>query len=69
MLCPESADGLVKMAHVLHPDLIDADVRVYTAADFEENSETNIVLYAGIGIAIIVIAGLAVFLLRGRSTV
>ena len=67
--CPESADGLVKMAHVLHPDLIDADVRVYTAADFEENSETNIVLYAGIGIAIIVIAGLAVFLLRGRSTV
>ncbi|WP_400226360.1 hypothetical protein [Methanomethylophilus alvi] len=57
--CPESAEGLWKMAHVLHPDVIEGDVPVYT----DEGSKDNTALYIGIGVAaVIAVAGALVFL-------
>ena len=61
--CPESADGLWKMAHVMHPDIVDADVPVYTDAG---GNDGNIVLYVGVGVGVVVIAAAALYLLRMR---
>ena len=60
--CPESADGVQKMASVLHPDEVSSDVKVYTAADFEDKKD-NTLLYVGIGVAaVVVVLGLILFL-------
>ena len=58
--CPESADGVWAMAHVMHPDVISGDVPVYT----EGGSDDNTALYIGIGVAVAVVAVGALLVLR-----
>lgn len=60
--CPESADGVWAMAHVMHPDIISGDVPVYTDA----GSEDHTVLYVGIGVGVVIVAVGAILFLRLR---
>ena len=65
---PESAEGLVEMAHVLHPDAVDGTVEPYTQ---EKNAEGSDWTLAVIGIAVVLAICIAVgfAVIRKRKSV
>lgn len=61
---PEAADGLWKMASVMHPDIISGDVPVYK--DIDEKKD-NTLIYIGAGVAVAIVLVGALFIMRMRK--
>ncbi len=61
---PEAADGLWKMASVMHPDIISGDVPVYKDI---KNDKDNMLIYIGSGVAVAVVLIGALLIVRMRK--
>ncbi len=62
---PESAEGLVEIAHVLHPDAVEGTVEPYTESN-PDSEERGPFFYVGIVVGILIVLAIAYALLRVR---
>ena len=62
---PESAEGLVEIAHVLHPDAVEGTVEPY-AEPSPDSGERGPFFYVGIVVGILIVLAIAYALLRIR---
>ena len=62
---PESAEGLVEIAHVLHPDAVEGTVEPYTESN-PDSEERGPFFYVGIVVGILIVLAIAYALLRIR---
>lgn len=66
---PESAEGLVEIAHVLHPDAVDGTYDVYGGdGSGSDGDDDSAALYIGIAAAVIIILLAAFLIVRSRKS-
>ena len=64
--CPDSADGLMSMAQCLYPDIF-GEYQTEPAEDTSDDGSDNTLIYAAIGIVIVIVVIAAVFLYMRRK--
>lgn len=65
---PESAEGLVEIAHILHPEAVDGTYEVYGGNGSGSDDDDGSALWIGIAAAVIVVLVAAFLIVRSRKS-